>query len=94
MTIKQLKKRIKKLDARIDDMSKKISALQDAAGISVTEQVTAELPEESEQEEASQDSIFSEDDVEKAEEMTEDAEEIADIREKKEKKKKKKKAGR
>lgn len=89
-SIKQLKKQVKRFNARIDDMERNIKALQDAAGGVVTTQLTAALEEESAQD-AGPRSNFSQEDVENADEMTEVAEEIADIKEKKKKGKKRKK---
>lgn len=87
-TIKQLKKRVKKINARLDEMSSEIKALQDAADGSATEQSGLESSEDS----AGGDwqrSRFGENEVEMADEMTEDAEEIDDINEKQKKMKKK-----
>jgi TolA-binding protein len=79
--IKQIRKQVKKLNARIDDMSREIKSLQDTADTTVTDQLAAELQEESAQG-AWPNPRFSEDEVEMAEEMTEDAEEVEDILEK------------
>ena len=79
--IRQLKKQVKKLNARIDDLSREINGLQDTADITVTDQIAAELQEESAQG-ALPNPRFSENEVELAEEMTEDAEEVEDILEK------------
>lgn len=88
--IKQLKKQMKKLKARIDGMSLVLQNLQDAADTTGIEQTVAELQEESVQA-RKPDLSFSEEEVEKAEELTEDAEEIADIIENQKKKRKGKK---
>jgi len=73
--IKQLEKQIKKLNARIDAMSREIKDLQDA---NATDQAATELREET-----WPDPKFSEGEVEIAEEMAEDAGEVEDILEKK-----------
>jgi len=80
--IKQLKKQVKKLNARIDDMSREIKDLQNTADTFATDQMATELGEESAQR-AWPDPKFSEDEVEIAEEMAEDAGEVEDILEKK-----------
>jgi len=69
-TIKQLEKQIKKLNARIDEMSREIKGLQ---GDKEATQEAWPNPK------------FSEDEVEMAEEMAEDAGEVEDILEKKHK---------
>ena len=86
--IKQVKKQIKKLNTRINDMSGEIKALQDIANNTVTEQLAGELQEGAAQV-AVPVSKFSQEEVESADEMTEFAEEIADMKEKKKKRKKK-----
>ena len=80
--IKQLEKKIKKLNTRIDAMSREIKGLQETKATPVTDQVATELQEESAQA-AWPDQKFSEDEVEMAEEMAEDAGEVEDILEKK-----------
>jgi len=75
--IKQLKKQVKKLNARIDEMSREIKGLHDTVDTTASKQMAAES-----QEEFVQGSRFSQDEVEIADELTEDAEEVADIREK------------
>ena len=79
--IKQLEKQIKKLNARIDDMSREIKGLQDAVNTTVITQTAAESEEEFTQETWPK-PRFTEDEVESAEEMTENAEEAEDILEK------------
>jgi len=71
--IKKLKKQINKLKARIDDMNMQLKSLLDAGESTDTEQIAAKLQQ------PKPDSIFTEDEVEKASELAEDAEEIADI---------------
>ena len=88
--IKKLKKQVKKLKARIDDISREITGLQNSTGSTVAEQMAAGLQEELTGE-ASPESRFSQEEAEMADELTEDAEEIADIREKKKQRKKGKK---
>lgn len=80
--IKQLKKQVKKLRARIDDISRHIEGLHGAADTIVTEKMAAELQEEFLQE-VGPGSKFSQEEAETADELTEDAEEVADIKEKK-----------
>lgn len=91
-SIKQLTKQIKKLTARIDDMSVGLTSLRDATDTTGTEQIAAKLQEQSAQV-FRPDSRFSEEEVETAEDLAEDAEEIADIMEKQNKRKKKGKKG-
>ena len=76
--IKQLEKQIKKLNTRIDAMSREIKGLQDTKATPVPNQVATEL-----QEEAWPYPKFSEGEVEMAEEMAEDAGEVEDLLEKK-----------
>ena len=89
-TIKQLKKRVKKINARLDEMSSEIKALQDPADGSATEESGLESSEGSAGGDW-QGSRFGENEVEMADEMTEDAEEIDDITDKQKKMKRKKK---
>ncbi len=79
--IKQIQKQVKKLNARINDLSKQIKGLQGSADTTVTDKIAAELQVESAQG-ARPEPRFSENEVEVAEEMTEDAEEVEDIMEK------------
>lgn len=80
--IKQIKKQLKKLNARMDDMSRELKGLQNSAVTRVTEPITAGVQEESGQG-TWPDQKFSANEVEIAGEMAEDAEEVGDILEKK-----------
>lgn len=91
-SIKQIEKQIKKLTVRIDDMSIQLTSLRNITGTTGTEQIAAELQEESEQV-SKPDLRFGEEEVEKAAELAEDAEEITDIIEKQKIGKKKGKKG-
>lgn len=76
--IKRLKKQIKKLNARLDELSEEIKGLKEASETFAARQVATESQEDPAQA-AWSGSKFSEEEVEMADEMTDEAEEVADI---------------